>query len=132
MTSALQDLRFLHMAKNLEDMFEGLEKAFVRHLPEGAVKEALRPIFDEGDGHRRLRAAYDELNHRLSASPPAAPGQLLECILACEQAAQRFYLDAAGHMQDPALAALFRTLAKEEGHHIGSVQDALRLQRMVG
>src|SRR5690349_12593189 len=104
MPSSVQDLRFLHMAKNLEDMFEGLEKAFTRHLPEGAVRDALRPIFAEGEGHRRLRAASDELNNHLSAGPPAPPVELLECILACEQAAQQFYLDGAHHMRDPVLA----------------------------
>ncbi len=120
------------MAKSLEDLFEGLEKAFARHLPEGAVKESLDPIFSEGAGHKRLRAAYDELNRRLSAGPPAPHTQLLECILACEQAAQRFYAEGAGQMHDPALATLFRALAAEEGQHIGYVQEALRLQRMVG
>jgi hypothetical protein len=132
MSSALQDLRFLHMAKNLEEMFEGLEKAFTRHLPEGAVKDALRPIFDEGEGHKRLRTAYDALNRRLAAQPPAPPTSLLECILACEEAAQRFYLDGAERLHDRALADLFRTLAAEEGSHIGHVREALRLQRMVG
>ena len=133
MRGSLQDLRFLHMAKNLEEMFEGLEKAFERHLPEGAVREALRPIFVDGPFHRQLKEAYSDLNATIQAARESVtPEILLEAILACEQSARQFYLDNAPRLSDPKLAAIFLGLAKEEASHIHVVEDALRLQRSVG
>lgn len=131
MPVALQDLRFLHMATQLEEMFEGLEKAFHRHLPEGAVKQALAPVFAEGPNHRRLRQAYDRLNRQASAEQVASI-ELLEAMLACEDAAHRFYEDNAKNLRDPELVAIFKGLAAEERHHGACVREALRLQRLVG
>ena len=128
---ALQDLRFLHMANQLEEMFEGLEKAFHRHLPEGAVKQALAPVFAEGPNHRRLREAYDRLNRQASTAQVASI-ELLEAMLACEEVAHQFYQDNAKNLRDPELAAIFKGLAAEESHHASCVREALRLQRLVG
>ena len=133
MRSSLQDLRFLHMAKNLEEMFEGLEKALERHLPEGAVREALRPIFVDGPFHRQLKEAYSDLNTKVAAARSAVtPEILLEAILACEHSARQYYIDNAPRLADPKLAAIFLGLAKEEANHIRVVEDALRLQRQIG
>ena len=133
MRASLQDLRFLHMAKNLEEMFEGLEKAFERHLPEGAVREALRPIFADGPFHRQLKDAYSDLNTKVEAARESVtPEILLEAILACEQSARQFYLDNAPRLSSPALSAIFLGLAKEEAGHARIVEEALRLQRNVG
>lgn len=133
MRSPLQDLRFLHMAKNLEEMFEGLEKAFDRHLPEGAVREALRPIFKDGPYHKRLADAYARLNASMAAQAASVtPEALLEAMLACERTAQRFYADHAADLSDPELGAIFRGLSQEEAGHARVVEDALRLQRLSG
>ena len=133
MRAPLRDLRFLHMAKNLEEMFEGLEKAFERHIPPGAVREALRPIFTDGPFHSKLKDAYVQLNSKVAAaSQDVTPVILLEAILACERNAQKFYMDNAPQLSDPALAQIFLGLAKEEGMHIRVVEEALRLQQMAG
>lgn len=130
MRAPLQDLRFLHMAKDLEEMFEGLERAFERHIPPGAVRNALDPIFRDGPFHARLKEAYGQLNAKVAAaSADVTPEHLLEAILACERSAQKFYLDNAPRLSDPALAQVFLGLAKEEGMHIRVVEEALRLQR---
>lgn len=129
MRQRLMDLRHLHLAKGLEEMFEGLEKAFERHLPGGVVRDALRPIFQEGPYHRKLQEAYKTLNTRLAAEAGTIPARdLLECILACERTAQRFYADHAKDLADPALAEVFRGLANEEASHIKCVEYALSLQ----
>lgn len=133
MRASLQDLRFLHMAKNLEEMFEGLEKAFERHLPAGAVREALRPIFADGPFHRQLKEAYADLNAKVEAARASVtPEVLLDAILACEHAARQYYIDNTPRLSDPNLAAIFQGLAKEETRHIGVVEEALRLQRNAG
>ena len=133
MRASLQDLRFLHMAQSLEGMFEGLERAFERHLPEGAVREALRPIFVDGPFHAKLKQAYSDLNAQVEAARSSVtPEHLLEAILACEHAARQFYLDNAPRLASPELAAIFQGLAKEEAGHIRVIDEALRLQRHVG
>lgn len=133
MASHLQDLRFLHMAKDLEEMFEGLERAFDRHLPEGAVREALRPIFRDGPYHLKLGKAYDRLNSRLAAEAGSVtPEALLEAMLACERTAQKFYAEHAGDLSDPELGTIFRGLSQEEAGHARVVEEALRIQRLTG
>jgi hypothetical protein len=130
---SLQDLRFLHMAKQLEAMFEGLERAFERHIPQGAVRTVLRPIFEAGPAHQRLEDAYVRVNHEVAQGAADVQAiDLLECILACEKAAQKFYADHAHDLKDPVLARLFQDLAAEEGRHVLVVQETLRLQRAVG
>ena len=129
MHAELMDLRYLHLAKSIEEMFEGLEKAFERHLPEGAVRDMLRPIFEAGASHRKLQEAYTNLNARVAAAPQVKPTDLLECILACEKSAQKFYEEHAGDLSDPALAAIFKGMAQEEGGHVRCAQQALALQR---
>lgn len=129
MHAQLMDLRYLHLAKGIEEMFEGLEKAFDRHLPPGAVREALRPIFVDGPFHRRLQEAYTALNAGMAAeSPQIKAADLLECILACEKSAQKFYEDHAKELSDPALKAIFKGMGNEEGSHVRCVQQALALQ----
>ena len=133
MRATLQDLRFLHMAKNLEEMFEGLERAFERHLPNDAVRQTLAPIFEDGPFHHQLKAAYADLNQKVEAARSAVtPEILLEAILACEHAARQFYLDNAPRLSSPELAAIFLGLAREEAGHVRVVEEALRLQRHVG
>lgn len=129
---SLQDLRFLHLARQLEESLEGLERAFERHLPPGEVRAVLRPIFEAGPGHKRLEDAYVRLNHAVAERAASVPAtDLLECILACEEAARRFYQDNAASLRDPLLQQLFRQLADEESTHSGVVREALRLQRAV-
>lgn len=129
----LQDLRFLHMATQLEAMFEGLERAFEKHIPDGAVRTALRPIFEDGPGHARLKKAYQDLNQDVARhSQDVDAVELLEAILACERSAQEFYSRNRALLSDPALQQLFAALAQEESGHIRCVEEALRLQRFVG
>lgn len=131
MHSTLQDLRLLYLAKHLEETFEGLERAFQRHLPEGPVRDALQPLFVDGPNHKRLREALDRLNRQaktLEASLEVS--DLLQAILDCERMAQGFYLGRLDDLSDAELVQIFRGLAAEEGTHIQAVQEAQRLHGM--
>lgn len=128
MNPQLNDLRLLHLAQAVEDIFEGLEKAFERHLPDGAVKATLKPLFLGGPNHHRLEEAYARLNRAL-AGVDVTPDDLLDALLLCERTAQNFYLQHAKELQDPALARLFEGMAAEEGQHLRAVQEAQRLRQ---
>lgn len=124
----LHDLRLLYLATRIEEAFEGLEKAFERHLPEGAAREALAPIFVEGPAHAQLRTAFQTVSARIEAErSQIGPKELLEAILDCESTARRFYESHASEFSDPALATIFARMAQEEAGHERAVSEALRL-----
>jgi hypothetical protein len=129
----LHDLRLLYLAHEVEHAFEGLEKALERHLPAGRVRELLEPLFKGGPGHSRLETELDRLNRAVeSRRADVEPEQLLLALADCERMAQDFYARHAAALSDPALAELFRGLAKEEGRHLRAVEEALALQRSMG
>lgn len=128
----LQDLRFLYMAKAIEEMFEGLERGFQSHLAPGAVRDAVAPIFKDGPSHTKLKQAYTDLNARIAQAQGAIqPTDLLEAMLACEKTAQKFYEDHAKDLSQPDLADIFLGLAKEEAQHVRAVERALALQNAI-
>jgi hypothetical protein len=129
----LHDLRLLYLAHEVEHVFEGLEKALHRHLPTGHVREALEPLFQGGPDHGRLERELDRLNRLVeSQRSEVEPLELLQALADCERMAQDFYTRHAKDLSDPALADLFRGLAKEEAGHLRAVEQALALQRSMG
>lgn len=123
----LSDLRLLHLAKAIEDIFEGLEKAFERHIPDGSVKSTLQPLFRGGPYHAKLQEAYDKLNRSIITSDVSLD-DLLAALLLCERTAQQFYLQHASELHDPALVQIFNGMAGEEGQHARAVEEAQRLR----
>jgi len=125
---ALQDLRFLYLAARIEDSFEGLERAMERHIPAGAVREALQPIFEGGPGHLRLAAALDRLSRSLEAArTDIAVDDLLTALHECERMAESFYRRNADALSDPSLRELFLDLAREEARHAEAVRTAMAI-----
>lgn len=129
----LHDLRLLYLAHEVEHVFEGLEKALHRHLPEGHVRDVLEPLFKGGPSHARLEKELDRLNRLMEARrAEVQPEQLLLTLADCERMAQDFYSRHSAELSDPELVDLFRGLAKEEGKHLQAVEQALALQRSMG
>lgn len=126
----LKDLRLLYLASQLEESFEGLERAFERRIPPGPVRESLRPLFAGGPGHERLKRSLAQLDRFVKEREANLTTQdLLEALLDCERMAQGFYLGRKPDLADPALAELFASLAAEEGVHIQAVQRAIAMTR---
>lgn len=124
----LHDLRLLYLATQIEEAFEGLEKAYERHLPEGAAREALAPIFRDGPAHKQLRTAFRDLSARMEAERERiTPRELLEAIRECESMARNFYATHAPEFSDPAMAGIFTRMAQEEAGHERAVAEALQL-----
>ena len=127
MHERLQDLRLLHLAMQVEEAFEGLEKAIVRHIPPGGVRDSLKPLFEGGAAHERLKAEYARLNRELeNASAAMRPEDLLQALLDCERIAQNFYRSHLDDLSDPRLVDLFKKLAEDEGHHAQAVERAMK------
>lgn len=128
--SKLHDLRLLYLAHEVEAVFEGLEKALHRHLPDGHVRQLLDPLFKGGPNHERLEAALAHLNKEMEGRRmEVQPLELLLALADCERMAHDFYTRHAKELSDPRLQELFRGLAHEEGRHLDAVQQALALQR---
>lgn len=131
MHAKLQDLRLLYLAHEVEKMFEGLEKAFHRHLPP-PLRDELQPLFQGGPGHRELEMQFAQLNAEVKAREADIPLQeLLVALRDCESLARRFYLDHSKELSDPALAQLFQRLAAEEAKHLAAVEQAITVARGV-
>ncbi|MES2154531.1 MAG: hypothetical protein V4510_05285 [bacterium] len=128
MHEQLKDLRLLYLAHQLEDSFEGLERAFERRIPPGPIRESLQPVFQGGPGHAALTAALGRLNADVKAREVLlTPLDLLQAMLDCERMAQGFYLGRKDDLADPALRDLFVKLAAEEGRHVQVVEKAMAM-----
>lgn len=127
MHAKLRDLRYLHLACQLEDAFEGLEKGFNKHLP-AHLRQQIEILFQEGPSHHKLQQAFADLNHELAEhEKDVTPRQLLSAIRDCEALARDFYRNNAKNLSDPALARIFQGLASEEAAHLDAVERALSL-----
>lgn len=123
----LDDLRFLRLAAMYERAYEGfVHESSKNHLSE-RNRLRLAPLEPERDDHEgRIRALIDALNARI---PPekrdAVERAVLMDIVEVERAAREFYLDHLDRAHDPAVVALFQSLAREEGRHVRIAEDAL-------
>ena len=127
MQAKLQDLRYLHLACQIEEAFEGLEKGLEKHLP-AHLRRQLEVLFQEGPNHHRLRQAFAQLNHELAQHEgEVTTRQLLTAIRDCEALAREFYRSNAKNLSDPGLAKIFQGLAAEEGAHLDAVERALEM-----
>jgi hypothetical protein len=127
MDAKLQDLRYLHLACQIEEAFEGLERGLERHLPLH-VRRQLEPLFQEGPNHRRLQEAFQEVNRELARHEAEVTArQLVAAIRDCEALAREFYHNNAGKLSDPRLQQIFRGMAAEEGAHLEAAEKALLL-----
>lgn len=125
--SRLKDLQYLHLACQIEEAFERLERGFAKHLPPH-VRQQLEPLFQEGPSHHRLSQAFAQLNHDLAEHEGDVTMQeLLTAIRDCERVARDFYRDNARNLSDPRLARIFEGLADEEGKHLDAAERALKL-----
>lgn len=124
----LTDLQWLYLAHHLEETFEGLEKAYERHLLDPTVRTMLEPLFAGGPGHRQLEGALARLNEALERDRASlTQRELLGAIAHCERLARDFYQRRADDLSDPALAELFRSLARDEERHLKAAEAALAL-----
>ncbi len=131
MHEKLKDLRLLYLAHQLEESFEGLERAFERRLPPGPIRESLRPLFAGGPGHARLASALASLDAFVKEREATlSTVDLLEALLDCELMAQAFYAGRTDDLSDPALQELFRQLADEEGRHVQAVRNAMAIAKV--
>lgn len=127
MDAKLQDLRYLHLACQMEEAFEGLERGLERHLPPH-VRRQLEVLFHEGPNHHRLQQAFTDLNHDLAKREGEVTArQLVAAIRDCEALAREFYRSNAKKLSDPRLQAIFLGLAAEEGAHLEAAEKALLL-----
>lgn len=128
MHEKLHDLRLLYLAHQVEEIFEKLERAFERHLTDPIVKEALKPLFEGGPGHRELEASLERLNAEVAAHDgELSQADIVLALRDCERLAQGFYQLHANDLYDKHLAQLFHRLGAEEGRHLQAVEQALRL-----
>lgn len=127
MQAKLQDLRYLHLACQIEEAFEGLEKGLERHLP-AHLRTQLQVLFQEGPSHRQLRQAFAELNRDLAQhEAEVTPRELVTAIRDCEALAREFYRSNAKNLTDPRLQKVFLGMAAEEGAHLEAAERALLL-----
>lgn len=127
MQGKLQDLQYLHLACQIEEAFEGLEKGLEKHLP-AHLRKQIEVLFQEGPNHHRLQQAFDDLNHELADHKrDVTPRQLLMAIRDCEALARDFYRNNAQKLSDPNLKKIFQGLAGEEGAHLEAAEKALLL-----
>src|SRR5688572_33375460 len=117
MQAKLQDLRYLHLACQIEEAFEGLERGLEKHLPPHVRKE-LEALFQEGPNHHRLQQAFAEVNHESAEhESDVTARQLVMAIRDCEALAREFYHNNARKLSDPKLQKIFLGMAAEEGAH---------------
>lgn len=129
MHDKLEDLRLLHVAHQLEETFEGLEKAFESRVKDAKLRQVLEPLFRGGPGHAKLEQALAALDKEVQAAGPRLTDRdLLLAILACEKMAKDFYLRRLDDLSNGDLVNLFRQLAIEEDHHIQAVEKALAMK----
>lgn len=125
MHAKLHDLRLLYLAHEVERTFEGLEKAFHRHLPE-EMRAALQPLFQGGPSHHRLEARLKQLNAEVQAAQSGIAVQdILLALRDCEAMARDFYLRHVGELADAELQDIFRGMAAEEAQHLAAVEQAI-------
>lgn len=128
MHDKLEDLRLLNVAHQIEESFEGLERELEGRIQTRAVRQALRPLFEGGPGHKRLEEELARLRGEGSQDEARlSERDLVDAIRACEAMARDFYLRRLDDLSDPRLVELFRELAAEEGRHEQAAKDALRL-----
>ncbi len=129
MHAQLHDLRLLYLAHQVEETFEGLEKALNRHLPP-EFQTVLEPLFQGGPDHAKLDAKLTQLGRKMEAEQAnISVSDLLHALRDCERMAQAFYLDHMADLSDPELVQLFRGLAGEEGRHLAAVEKAITMSR---
>ena len=130
MHDKLEDLRLLHVAHQLEETFEGLEKAFEARLKDAKLRAVLEPLFRGGAAHQALEEALARLDKDVQRSEAKLTDRdILLAILACERMAKEFYLRRLDDLSDAKLVSLFRELAGEEGKHIDAVEKALAMAK---
>ncbi|MFA5944001.1 MAG: hypothetical protein WC876_06000 [Candidatus Thermoplasmatota archaeon] len=127
MKEKLGDLRYLYLACQIEEAFEGLEKGFGKHLTP-LLRKQIEVLFQDGPNHRRLKQAMAELNQDLAKHETEVSARdLLQAICDCERLARDFYQQNAGKISDPKLAEIFRGLAAEEQSHLAAAERALAM-----
>ena len=127
MHQRLEDLRYLYLACQIEEAFEGLERGLEKHLP-ALLRKQVEMLFQDGPGHTRLKQAFADLNRELAGhESEMAARDVLRVIRDCEVAARDFYRQSAAKLSDPRLADLFRGLAAEEQAHLEAAERALTL-----
>ena len=127
MQSKLLDLRLLYLAHQVENTFEGLEKAFHRHLPD-ELRETLEPLFRGGPSHHKLEAKFNELNAEVQARKSEITVQaLLQALKDCELMARDFYMRHVKELSDPELVQIFHGMATEETQHLAAVEQAITI-----
>jgi hypothetical protein len=130
MRGDLHDLRLLKMAQWQEEAHEGflvgMTDRYVRD-PEvrGKVLALAGPVARH---HRRLAEEAGRIAGRLTEEEQAglARAALLD-VRDVEQERREFYLRHADDLRDPALARLFRDLARAEGRHVQVAEEALAM-----
>ena len=127
MYRTLSDLRVLRLATYLEDTMERYEESLRNLIPEVPVRACLAPLFEEGDGHKRLKEAVATTSKRAAdVEEELETEDVLQVLLECEKVAHSFYLDQLDRLSNPTLVALFQVLAAEERSHMSAVEGAIR------
>lgn len=126
----LSDIRILKLA----EMYEHAYEAFIldmatRYVQDPDVKTKLRTLAGPSDDHEaRITGELERLNKDLGTVDRAAIERAaLQDVIAVERAAREFYLKFVEEVHDPAVAELFRNLAREEAGHVRIAEAALAL-----
>lgn len=130
MDATLSDIRILKLAEMYERAYEAFVLEMARtyvHDPEARAK--LDALAGPSDKHgERIAAEILRLNASLGPVDQAAVERAaLRDVLEVERAARAFYLRFVEEVHDPAVAELFRALAREEGGHVRIAEEAIQL-----
>lgn len=134
MKPALEDLRILLLAQMYERAYESFAESVAARMTEPGVRDLLRALAPRTDDHsQRLRALIERTISTLGpADRRAAERAALLAVVEAESDACDFYLQHVDRVHDPAVARLFRELAREETQHVGLAEAALDAHEAAG
>lgn len=126
----LHDIRLLKLAEMYERSYERFVLEMAAQFPEDDdVQEHLRQLVGGEDDHgARITTELSRLNAEAGdLDPVLIQRAALMDVVEVERTAREFYIKNADRAHDPAVASLFREMAREESQHIRLAEDALAL-----
>lgn len=125
MIEGAEDLRILRLAKLYEDAYHAFIRDALREQADPGTREKLAALLPPQNKHvDELERQEARLRSQLrDADAPQLAAGVLADIVDVERATREFYFQNADRIHDPALAQLFRELARD-GTRQGEIAEA--------